>query len=120
MEFYSIYRLYINHRPYKDIEFEKFRKSFENIRNHLDSKKGIVKRGKILIDRINFFVDKFFDLLREHGENMDETELSECLEALIGDKNTKNLSEDLDAQYLYSEVLQFQEIDKDEEEPTTK
>ena len=47
---------------------------------------------------------------------MDDKLISECLEILMGDGNLKNLSEDISAEYLYKDVLKFQEVEREDEE----
>jgi len=100
-------KLYINHRPYKDIEYEKFQKAFEKIRNYLDSTNDSVNR------------DKLIDLLKEHGDKMEEKTISECLNVLTGDGNIKNLKENITSEYFYHDVLKFEEEVNNVEEETT-
>jgi len=46
---------------------------------------------------------------------MNEEEIAECLDALTEDRNVKSLREDLDANYLYEEILGFKTLDKEDE-----
>lgn len=95
-------KLYINHRPYKDIEYEKLDKAFKKIKKAVDnSSNGILR-------------EKFIELIKEHGDKMDEKQISECLEVLIGDGNIRNLSEVITSEYLYKDVLKFEESVEDE------
>jgi hypothetical protein len=61
--------------------------------------------------------DVFINLLKEHGDVMDDKEISECLQILRDDSNVKNLPEIISFQYLFNEILRFEEVrDKEEEE----
>ena len=61
--------------------------------------------------------DVFINLLKEHGDVMDDKEISECLQILRDDSNMKNLPEIVSFQYLFNEILRFEEVkDKEEEE----
>jgi len=96
-------KLYINHRPYKDLEYEKFNKAFEKIRKFLDpNSNGIAK-------------DKLMELLKEYGDKMEEKQISECLEILTGDVKMKD---NITADYFYHDVLKFDEEATAEEETT--
>lgn len=97
-------KLYINHRPYKDIEYEKFFKAFDKIRIALDPDGHGIQR------------DKLIELLKEHGDKMEEKQISECLEVLTGDANIKNLNETLTADYFYHDILKFQEEEETNEQ----
>lgn len=101
-------KLYINHRPYKDIEYDKFCKAFDKIRVALDPEgKGILR-------------DKFIELLKENGDKMDEKLISECLDVLTGDPNIKNLSDVITADYLYHDIFKFEEEQIETKEETNK
>ena len=54
--------------------------------------------------------DTFINLLKEHGDVMDDKEIAECLQILRDDSNVKNLPELLNFQYLFNEILRFEEV----------
>lgn len=61
--------------------------------------------------------DVFINLLKEQGDVMDDKEIAECLQILRDDSNVKNLPEVISFQYLFNEILRFEEVkDKEEEE----
>ena len=65
--------------------------------------------------------DVFINMLKEHGDVMDDKEISECLQILRDDSNMKNLPETISFQYLFNEILRFEEVaDKKEEEAENK
>lgn len=101
-------KLYINHRPYKDIEYEKFNKAFDKIRNYLDSTSNSIAR------------DKLVELLKDYGEKMEEKQISECLDILTGDGNIKNLKDQITSDYFYHDILKFDENANVEEETTVQ
>jgi len=47
---------------------------------------------------------------------MTDQDISDCLDALTEEPNVKSLREDLDAHYLYNDILGFQEVEKEDEE----
>jgi len=63
--------------------------------------------------------DVFINLLKEHGDVMDDKEISECLQVLRDDPNVKNLPEVISFQYLFNEILRFEEV-KEEEDMNSK
>ena len=99
----NIIRLFINHRPFKEVEIEKLEQSFNNIKEYLQKE---IKDGK----KINR--DAFFTLLKEYGEEMTDKEIADCLQALKGDNNVKNLEENLSFENVFNDILRFEEIDK--------
>jgi len=58
--------------------------------------------------------DVFINLLKEHGEVMSDEEISECLGVLRGDSNIKNLPDVISFNYLFNEILRFEEVREDE------
>jgi hypothetical protein len=64
--------------------------------------------------------DVFINLLKEHGEVMSDEEISECLGVLRGDSNIKNLPDVVSFQYLFNEVLRFEEVKEEEENSNSK
>ena len=60
--------------------------------------------------------DVFINLFKEHGDAMDDKEISECLQILRDDSNMKNLPETISFQYLFNEILRFEEVRDTEEE----
>lgn len=101
-------KLYINHRPYKDIEYDKFNKAFDKIRKFLDPDNSGINR------------DKLVELLKEYGDKMEEKQISECLEILTGDGNIKNLSDNITSDNFYHDILKFEEDTNAEEETTNE
>ncbi len=88
----------------------KIENSFENIKSHLGKThdKSVNDRG---INR-----DVFFQLLKEHGEEMKDEEIADILGKLRGDSNINSLPETLSFQYLIEELLKFEVVEKKEEE----
>ena len=82
------------------------------LKNYLDDKEG--NNTNSGINR-----DKLIDLLKEFGDPMDEKSISDCLEILSGDGNIKNLKENISSDYLYHDILKFEEVAENDEETTT-
>jgi nitrate reductase NapAB chaperone NapD len=64
--------------------------------------------------------DVFINLLKEHGDVMDDKELSECLQVLRDDSNIKNLPDVISFNFLFNEILRFEEVREEEENMNTK
>jgi len=64
--------------------------------------------------------DVFINLLKEHGDVMDDKELSECLHVLRDDANIKNLPDVISFNFLFNEILRFEEVKEEEENMNSK
>lgn len=122
---FILFRLYINHRPYRDLEVSKIQSSFDRLKSiyisHLSSKEKELNTNSnnstinMLKNLDGIPRDVFISLLKDHGDGMEDKEISECLEVLRGDSNVKNLPEVITFQYLFNEVLRFEEVPENEE-----
>lgn len=110
-DFNMFVKLYINHRPYKDIDLEKFKKAFKNIAIGLKKEQETkdAKNDKESGNSINR--DVLIKLLNEYGDKLDDKKISDCLKVLVGDHNISNLNESITSEYLYHDILKFIEED---------
>lgn len=113
-------KLYINHRPYKDLEYDKFNKAFKKIFEYLNTTNSLNeddKKNKPKYENTSTILrDKLIELLKEHGEKMEEKQISECLEVLTGEPGIKSLKDNISADYFYHQILKFEEEPMAEEE----
>ena len=101
----SLKKKYINHLSSKEKESNNnSNNSNLNILKNLD---GIPR-------------DVLINLLKEHGDVMDDKEISECLQVLREDPNVKNLPDVISFNYLFNEILRFEEVREEEENMNTK
>jgi len=114
-----IFRIYLNHRPYKELEMSKMESAYDVIKNfvvepkHKDLEK--YNDPKFSNDKV-IGRDMFLKLLQEQGETISETEMQDIFRVLRGDSNLKSLPENISFQYLFEELLKFEISDKKEDD----
>jgi hypothetical protein len=106
IDFETFVKIYINHRPYKELEMLRIEKAFTNIKNNQTNTKTVENS----INR-----DFLINCLKEYGEKMDDKEIAECLGVLTGDPNIKSLPEFVTFEELFYRILRFEPIEEEEE-----
>ncbi len=107
IDFETFVKIYINHRPYRELEMSRIEKAFNNIKSNQNGVKTI-ENG---INR-----EFLINCLKEHGEKMDDKEIAECLSVLTGDPNVKSLPEFITFEDLFYRILKFEPIDEEEQQ----
>jgi hypothetical protein len=60
-------------------------------------------------------IDVFFELLKNNGDTMTDTEIRECLEVLTGNPAISQPDlQDIDSHQLFNDIFGFQEIEKND------
>lgn len=107
IDFDTFVKIYINHRPYRELEMTRIEKAYSNIKTAQTN----VKTSDHVINR-----DFLINCLKEYGEKMDDKEIAECLHVLTGDGNVKSLPEFLTFEDLFYRILRFEPVDDEEDE----
>lgn len=95
-------KLFVNHRPYKEMDYNVFETAFAKILKQI---------GGSETNR-----DKIFDLLKNHGNIMEESEINDCLNVLVGKNSYKELPTGLSAKYVFEKILGFEEVNEKEDD----
>jgi len=95
------FRLYLNHRPYKELEMVKIENSFERIKNYLQNEPNSVNEKGVKSEA-------FANLLKNYGEVMKDEEIEDIIKILKGDRS---LPESISFQYLFEDLLKFEAVD---------